>query len=162
MFPTMFRTGMALILTAVALAGCNIGVRSDAAKGVERFLTAVRTGDRPAFEAAIDRGKLREDLREQLIEVARAQGVEIEGGPSDFALDRMISPEAFRPLQAGLGQTPAKALAATIKVVDRRQVCLREAPASERCILTFAKEKAAWKLVGMQARDPKLAVALSD
>ncbi|MET0273842.1 MAG: hypothetical protein ABW360_12715 [Phenylobacterium sp.] len=153
---------MALILMGMALAGCNIGVRSDAAKGVEAFLTAVRTGNRPAFEAVIDRDKLRADLRGQLIELGREQGLEVEGGASDFALDRMISPEAFRPLQAELGPVRPKALAATIKVVNRHRVCLLDAPDSERCVLTFAKEKAAWKLVGMRARDPKLAVALSD
>lgn len=158
----MFRTSMALILAAACLGGCNIGVRADAAKGVAKFLSAARTGDRPAFEAAIDRPRLREDLRGQLIAVAREQGLEVEGGPSDFALDRMISPEAFRLLQADLGPIPPKALAAAIKVVDRRHVCLPEAPQSDTCLLTFAKEKADWRLVGMRARDPKLAVAIGD
>ncbi len=164
---------MALILAAVAVSGCDLGVRADAAKGVQTFLAAARTGDRPAFEAAIDRPALREDLRGQLIEVARAQGLEVEGGPSDFALDRMIAPEAFRLVQAETGQAlpaapSAAQLAAMMTVVDRRRVCLRDAAREDRCLLTFAKEKtgaaakASWRLVGMQATDLKITVASGD
>lgn len=159
----MLRTCMALILIAVALGGCDLGVRSDAAKGVEKFLAAARTGDRPAFEAAIDRPALREDLRAQLIEVARAQGLEVEGGPSDFTLDRMISPEVFRLAQGETGgATPAAPsaaqLAVMMKVIDRRHVCLSDTSSSDRCLLIFAKQKATWRLVGMQATDLKIRV----
>src|SRR5207253_1086966 len=101
----MLRKGVraAVSLLALALAGCGVDVRADAAQGVARFLDAVRRDDRKAFEAAIDRPALRADLRDQLAQLGRAKGLDV-GGASEFALDRMISPEAFRLVEARTGQ----------------------------------------------------------
>ncbi|WP_411288874.1 hypothetical protein [Phenylobacterium sp.] len=143
-----------------------MGTRADAAKGVERFLTAAQARDRIGFEARIDRAALRQDLRRQLIEVARANGVDIEGGPSDAALDRMIAPEAFHLVRAETGQAlpsaPSSAqLVVQMKVLDGRRVCLRDLTAEERCLLTFAKGtgQRGWRLVAMQATDLQIQVA---
>lgn len=166
----MLRTGKTLAAMALvaALGGCEAGVRKDAAKGAERLLAAVVARDRVAFEAAVDRRAVRDDLRGQLLEVARAQGLEVDGGPSEFALDRMIGPEAFRLVDARgerLAVAPsAEQLAAMIEVQDRRRVCVQDT--AERCLLTFARQASdegdAWKLVGMVASDLVIRVPETD
>lgn len=160
----MLRRNLVAALTAftVTLGGCDMGVRTDASKAIARFLTAVHDDDRAAFEAGIDRNALRADLRDQLTDLARAKGVIVEGGPSEFALDRMISPAAFRLVQANTGEAlPAAPNAAEIalimKVRDKTHVCVGE-PERPRCLLSFAKRAGAWRLVGMQAMDLKIAV----
>ena len=165
MFRRMVRRWFAPVLTAfsVLLAGCGVGARADAAAGVERFLSAVQEGDLISFEARIDRPSLREDLRRQLIEVGRANGLEVEGGPSDAALDRMIGPDAFRLVEAHTGQALPEApnaaeVALLLKPLPNGQVCLHDLSAEERCLLTFAKVRDRWRLVGMQAMDLRIQV----
>lgn len=149
---------MLAIALSAGLGGCEAGARKDAAKGAEQLFAAVVARDRVAFEKVVDRRAVREDLSGQLVAVARANGVEVDGGPSEFALDRMIQPEALRLVDAS-GQPVAKApaaeeLAARMKVQDKGHVCLQDAG---RCQLTFAKTKGQdgkrWRLIGMQAQD---------
>ncbi|MFL5295983.1 MAG: DUF2939 domain-containing protein [Phenylobacterium sp.] len=163
----MFRPGalaavslLVLALTAPGLTGCSLDVRADAAQGVARFLDAVHDGDRKAFEASIDRPALRSALRGQLADLARANGLDVEGGASDFALDRMITPEAFRLVEARSGRpVPAAPTAAQVavlmKVADKSHVCLGD-PSQARCILSFAKRDGVWRLTGMQATELKV------
>jgi hypothetical protein len=160
----MFRkcSAVALAVLTVALCGCDIGVRADASKAVERFLTAVHNDDPTAFEAVIDRKALRADLRDQLTDLARAKGVMVDGGPSDFALDRMISPAAFRLVEANTGQAVSTApnpaeIALMMQVRDKAHVCVGDA-GKPRCPLSFAKRDGVWRLVGMQATDLKIEV----
>jgi hypothetical protein len=160
----MLRKGLVVALTAlaVALGGCDIGVRTDAGRAIERFLKAVHDDDRPAFEAAIDRNALRADLRDQLTDLGRAKGVIVEGGPSEFALDRMISPAAFRLVEAKTGQVLTHApnaaeIALIMKVRDKAHVCVGD-PLKPRCTLSFARRGGVWRLVGMQATDLRIEV----
>jgi hypothetical protein len=156
------RSLAALAVLTVSLSGCDIGVRTDAAKAIERFLAAVHDDDRAAFEAAIDRPALRANLGGQLTELARAKGVVVEGGPSEFALDRMISPGAFRLVEAKTGQAlphapSAAEIALIMKVQDKSHVCVDD-PAKSRCLLSFAKRGGTWRLVGMPATNLTIAV----
>jgi hypothetical protein len=153
--PPMVRAVRILALAALALgvAGCGGGARDQAAKGAARFLDAVHAGDRVAFEAAIDRPTVREDLRRQMTELARGNGLDVGGGPSDLALDRMIAPQAFRLVDARTGQPLPEApdaarAAATMRILDNRHACLL---AQQRCILTFGRSHEGWRLVSMQA-----------
>jgi hypothetical protein len=161
----MFRrgSGAAALILALTLGGCSLDTRADAAKGVARFLDAVHRGDRKAFEAAIDRPALRSDLRDQLADLARANGLDVEGGASDFALDRRINPEAFKLVEARTGAAlpvapTAAQVAVLMKVRDRSHVCLT-APGSAVCMLSFTREKGGWKLTGMQAHEMKIELA---
>jgi hypothetical protein len=152
--------GVALSALALLLSACNIDVRADASQGIARFLEAVHRGDRQAFEAAIDRPALRADIRRQVVELGRASGLDVGEGPSEFALDRMITPDAFRVVQAQTGQAvpmapTAAQVALLMKVRDKSHVCIDD-PARHRCLLTFAKAKGAWRLVGMQATDLRI------
>jgi hypothetical protein len=156
------RSLAALAVLTVSLSGCDIGVRTDAAKAIERFLAAVHDDDRAAFEAAIDRPALRANLGGQLTELARAKGVVVEGGPSEFALDRMISPAAFRLVEARTGQILPRApnaaeIALIMKVRDKTHVCVGD-PKQARCQLSFAKRSGTWRLVAMPATNLTIAV----
>jgi hypothetical protein len=151
-----------LTVLALALSACNSGEKTDAAKDVARFLDAVRRGDRAAFDAGLNRPEVRSDLREQVKELARLKGVEVDGGPSEFAIDRMIGPEAFHLVDARTGQplaagpTPAQ-VAAMLKVRNATRVCLDDAT-THACRITFAKRDDGWKLVGMPATDLRIEV----
>lgn len=151
----MLRSGVAVALGALALAlgGCEGRAKADAAASAERLLAAVQANDRVAFEAEIDRDAVREDVRRQLIELARQQGLEVDGGPSEFALDRMIGPDAFRIVPAHDGEP----LKDRLKLEDGK-ACL-PADAGEGCLLTFGKSEKRWRLVGMQAMGLTIEVA---
>ena len=159
-----FAPGLALFGAALALSACG-GANKGAAEAAQGLLAAVQAGDRQAFEAHVDRPALRSDLREQMVELARRNSLDVPGGPSDFALDRMINPEAFHLVAARGGQPLPKApspaqVTALVKPIDRDHACLHDMTAQQRCVLTFAKEKPGWKLVGMPAAD--LTVAVGD
>lgn len=147
---------------AVGLSGCDLGVRADASKDIAAFLTAAHRGDRQAFEAGLDRPALRSDLRDQVAELGRGSLLDVDGGPSEFALDRMISPGAFEIVEAQTGRvlpaapTPAQ-VQLLMKVADRGHVCLRN-PSRNQCVLNFAREKGRWRLVGMPATGLKIEV----
>jgi hypothetical protein len=154
----MFRKAAPVLIATTLLAplaGCDRTAAGDAAKGVAGFLEAVRRGDRAAFEAHVDRAALRADLRAQLADLGRAKDLDVDGGASEFALDRMITPEAFRLVQAP-GDAPLAAaptlaqVAGAIQVKDRRHVCLTDAR-DGRCALRFARADGVWRLTGMQA-----------
>jgi hypothetical protein len=153
---------VALSALALALSACNGGEKTDASKDVARFLDAVRRGDRAGFDAGLNRPEIRSDLREQVKELARLKGVEVDGGPSEFAIDRMIAPEAFHLVDARTGQplaagpTPAQ-VAAMLKVRNATRVCLDDAT-THACRITFAKRDGGWKLVGMPATDLRIEV----
>jgi hypothetical protein len=160
----MLRKSLVVALTALAvtLGGCETGERAEAAKAVERFLTAVHNNDRAAFEAVIDRPALRSDLHDQLTDLGRAKGVIVEGGPSEFALDRMISPAAFQLVEAKTGQAlthapSAAEIALIMKVRDKSHVCVGD-PGKAVCALSFAKRDGTWRLVGMRANDLRIEV----
>jgi hypothetical protein len=108
------------------------------------------------IEPLLDRPALRADLRDRLAEVGRASGIDVGDGPSEFAMDRMITPEAVMRaeshtnLRAGAS---AAEVAALLKMTDRTHACLQDA-AKDRCALTFARHGKAWRLVGMLALAP--------
>ncbi|WP_395670418.1 hypothetical protein [Phenylobacterium sp.] len=157
----MVRLGRALLIVALSasVGACESGARKDAAAAAQALFSAVVARDRMAFEAAVDRRAVREDLRGQLVEVARAQGLEVDGGPSEFALDRMIGPDAFRLID-GSGMplmTPPSAEAVTplVELEGRRRACVKDA--AGLCRLVFARQKSEdgdhWRLVAMPAGD---------
>lgn len=146
----MLRIGAALALAMISVAALAAGQGSgrDAAPAVTGLLSAAAASDTARFEAAIDRPALRADLRRQLMAVARDNALEVDGGPSDAVLDRMIGPEIVR-----LAAAEAGPVAEHLKKTGKTQVCLTGEGAQPPCLLTFAKAKGAraWLLVGMQA-----------
>ncbi|MBU1379032.1 MAG: DUF2939 domain-containing protein [Alphaproteobacteria bacterium] len=160
----MLRTTVVLALAALGLASCNGSAPKGAAETASRLLTAAYKNDRVAFEAEIDRAAVREDVRRQVNDMARTKALEIDGGPSEFALDRMISPDALRLVDktgARLTTPPtARQVVPLMKVVDEGHVCLKDVESPKNCLLTFAKGKdPKWRLVGMRALDLRIEVA---
>ena len=161
----MIRKVILIVSAAFALAACG-GDQPPraAAESASRLLAAAIARDRVAFEAQIDRPAVREDLRRQVADLARGAALDVEGGPSEFALDRMISPGALRVVRSGAGAALAKAPSAAergrqMRVVDQRHVCLHSAGEVSQCLLTFAKAKGGWRLVGMQAMTHRIEIA---
>ena len=162
----MFPRVRILVATAAlaGLAGCGDGVPKDAVASAEKLVSAVVARDRVAFEATVDRSAVREDLRGQIVQVARANGLEVDGGPSEFALDRMISPDAVRLVDENgmrVFEAPSpEQLAERMKATGKGRVCVQDDDA--RCLLTFARQKGEdgqrWRLVGMQAQGLTLTV----
>jgi hypothetical protein len=151
-------------VAGLALAGCGHSASDSAAESASRLLTAAFKGDRVAFEAEIDRSAVRADVRRQVTALAQAAALDVDGGPSEFALDRMISPAAIRMVHAGSGEslstapTPAQ-VAPLMKTVDAKHACLRDQSAPDRCLLTFARSGRTWRLVGMQATGLRIELA---
>ncbi len=155
----MFRKGSVIALGALALVlnGCSGGVRAKGSQAIANFLGAVQREDSKAFEAALDRPTLRSDLGDQLADVGKSRAVDV-GEASEFALDRMITPQAVRltstRVAPGWSVAPTAAqIVPHMKAQDRRHVCLEEA-ATRRCLLSFAQEDGVWRLVGMQIAPP--------
>jgi hypothetical protein len=159
----VIRKTILMVSAAVALVACG-GDQPPraAAESASRLLAAAIARDRVAFEAQIDRPAVRDDLRRQVADLARGSALDVEGGPSEFALDRMISPAAFRVVRSGAALTQAPSasdLGRQMRMVDGRHVCLSSARDAGRCLLTFAKVKGGWRLVGMQAMTHRIEIA---
>ncbi len=145
----------------LGLAACGGDAPKGAAESASRLLGAAMKNDRVAFEAEIDRGAVRDDVRRQVSELARGRTLDVEGGPSEFALDRMIGPEAMKVVGEGgelltIAPSPRQ-VGRLMKVLNDGQVCLQSDPGP--CQLVFQKERGQWRLVGMRATDLRIEVA---
>jgi pantoate kinase len=138
----------------IGLAACGGAPPGAAVQTAQRLVEAAQADDRIAFEVEIDRQAVREDLRVQVAEMAKGNTLEVDGGPSEFALDRMIAPAAVRLLKIG-GTDFAK-----VMTMKAGRACVPDA--ADGCLLTFAKGKAGWKLVGMRATDLNAMSGLND
>lgn len=144
---------VAFAVIGIGLSACGGDPPKGAVHAAQRLVEAAKLDDRIAFEVEIDREAVRGDLRGQVAELAKGNALDVDGGPSEFALDRMIAPAAVRLLRIGDGDA---ALQMTMK---GDKACL---PDAKGCLLTFAKEKGAWKLVGMRATDLNAMSGLND
>ena len=153
----MFRTvGVAAVAALVlAAAACARKPAERAESGaVQALLASAWSQDDARFEAVVDRPAVRADLRRQLSRLAEANALAVDGGASDAALDRMITPHAFRLVDAMSGMplaaAPSRAQAAALlKPLGDDRVCVHDQTAEQNCLLTFAKAKTGWRLVGM-------------
>ncbi|WP_372781548.1 hypothetical protein [Phenylobacterium sp.] len=146
---------VALLALALSLGACSLDARKGAAADIAKFLAAVQKDDPAGLEPALDRPALRANLRDQLADLGRANGIDVGAGPSEFAMDRMITAEAIRKAEAsaGLSAAPTAAqLAPALKMPDKAHACLQDA-ARDHCALTFARRGGAWRLVGMLATE---------
>jgi hypothetical protein len=157
-------SAVAFSVLALTLGGCGLGARHSGSAAIASFLAAVQSGDRKAFEAALDRPALRSDLSEQMADVGKTHAVDV-GGPSEFALDRMISPQAIGLTAARVAPGwPAAPTAAQIiphmKARGLHFVCLEEA-SSKKCLLSFTQEDGTWRLTAMAFTPPPAGAATS-
>jgi hypothetical protein len=169
---------MVRMVRVAALAALVLSAQACARKPAERpeaaaaqaLLASAWSEDAEKFEAVVDRPAVRADLRRQLMRVAQANHLAVEGGASDAALDRMINPQAFRLVAAGSGAPLAapptrEQAAALLKPVGKDRVCLHDQTPQQDCLLTFAKApsdakaKPSWRLVGMAPAGFTIAVS---
>jgi hypothetical protein len=155
----------AFLALSLEMAGCGgrKGGGGDATTAAQALLAAVQTGDAKVFEAHLDRPALRADLRAQLQTMAQANGLDVAGGAADFALDRMIAPEAFRLVRSQDGEriTAAPTLgqvAVLMTPLAKDRACLHDFVTPQRCLLTFARHEDSWRLVAMPAYDLRIVV----
>lgn len=144
-----------MLLAGCGPLGSGLGERGDASRAIAKFLVAADKGDRAAFEAGLDRKALRADLADQMAEVGRSKGLDIGEAPTEFVLDRLISPSAVRQAAARTApnwpaEPTAQQVVPRMKVRDLTHVCLEE-QATKRCLLTFARTDGAWRLIAMPA-----------
>jgi hypothetical protein len=158
---------LALAALGAAAAACGVKPGQDPANAVQGFLAAVQRDDRTAFETHLDRAAVRRDMRAQIIDLGRAAGIEVDGGPSEFTLNRMIAPSNIRLVQAADGQPLPAALALEqvrplVRKLDGQHVCLHDLTPNQACVLTFEKQEAGkdeggaphaagWRLIKMPA-----------
>lgn len=146
----------AAIALALCAGGCGGNVRKEAARDARALLLAAESGDAETFEAHIDREALRADLKAQLLTLPEIRALQSQLGEEvgDVAADRMISPEAVRETDAGVGRAPSlKQVSAALEVLDRKRVCLRDPEDKARCVLTFEKQARGWRLTALNATD---------
>jgi Protein of unknown function (DUF2939) len=161
--PPMGRFGFVVMCLAALAAGCDR--RPAAAGDVQRLLAAAHSGDRAGFEARIDRPALRQDLRRQLSSVAIANDLEVEGGPPQSVLDRMISPDALVLVEAETGR-PLTApptldeVSRQMRTIGKDRACLQSVGAPERCLLVFVKSPGLgpWRLTAMPAAQARIPI----
>lgn len=163
--PMVGKLSVAAVAALVLAAACSRQAADSAeSAAVHALLASAWSQDADRFEAVVDRPAVRADLRHQLAEVAQANALAVEGGASDAALDRMITPHAFRLVDEGSGQPlvtpPSRAQAAALlKRVGKDRVCVHDQTPQEACLLTFARAKTGWRLVGMAPAGFIIAVA---
>jgi hypothetical protein len=154
----MLRKGILVALAALTLGvgGCSLDPRGSASKAIASFLGAVQRRDGAAMEVVLDRPALRANLRDQLAALGRSNGIDIGAGPSEFAMDRMITAPAIRRAQGHTTLPPAPTapqVAALLKVEDKDHVCVQDAAGG--CALSFARRRGTWRLAGMAATGVK-------
>lgn len=167
MVQPMVRTVGVVAATALVLAAGACGrkpAERAESSAVQTLLASAWTRDEEAFETVVDRPSVRADLRRQLNQLAEANALAVDGGASDAALDRMITPHAFRLVDALSGmpltQAPSRAQAAALlRRIDDHRVCVHDQTPEQTCLLTFARAKAGWRLVGMAPAGFTIAVA---
>ena len=158
------RPGLAAILAATAiLSACATAQRYDAAQDIRAFLVAVRDGDRPSFDAHVDKPALKANLKARLlasqaaghgVESREAIGALLAGPLVDVAVDALARPEVFRAAAelAGYGpQTripPPLVLGQDLKPIGDQRVC---ALIRRQCAFVFKREDGVWRLIDFEA-----------
>jgi hypothetical protein len=160
------RRALALITTtlAIVLGGCATTQRLDAAGDVHALLIAIRDDDRQAFEAHIDRRALSAQLQSRLVERARGANIDnswkalavvLAGPAARLGSDVLVQPEVFRTVAEYYGYRPETRIpnslyiAAALKALPDGRVCATRKRRGD-CLLTFADEGGAWRLVSFE------------
>jgi len=152
------------VLVAALLTGCATTQRLAAAGDVHTLLVAIRDDDQAAFDAHVDRKALEAQLQARLVDRAaqanvsggwKGLGVLLSGPLAHAAGDLLIQPGVFRAVADYYGYRPdtpipnSLALATALQALPDGRVCAKSRK-SGACLLTFAHEDGAWRLVGFE------------
>lgn len=152
--------GLTLLLGA-----CADAERISAAGDIHALLVSIRDGDQQTFNAHVDRGALKSQLRARLMsEVTRrasgdptaaALGALFGRSLVDAAADALIQPDVFRAIADYLGYSADKPIpgqfliAQSLRRIDDDHVCVprkKDGP----CVLIFRDEDHNWRLTGFE------------
>ena len=155
--------GLAAAGVAMALlTACATAERIDAAGDIRAFLVAVRDGDRPTFDAHVDKPALKANLRARFMAMeASEHGVQsrealaalIAGPLVDVAVDAAARPEVFRAAAELAGYGPSTripgplVLGQDLQPMQDERVC---ALIRHRCAFVFRREEGVWKLTDFE------------
>jgi len=150
-----------LAMIVLCLAGCASVERVDAAGDVHALMMAIRDGDQTGFDAHVDRVALQLQIEGFLVERTRSAKLDdpmkglafaLAGRVANAASDILLRPQTFRAAAEYYGYTPGQpvpgqlAIAGSLKPLDDGRVCVTRQK-NGACLLTFAREAGAWKLV---------------
>ena len=146
---------------ALLAAGCATTARITAAGDVHQLLIAIRDDDHAAFDAHVDRPALEQELEARILErtqspdmgdAGRALGALLARPLAELAGDALIRPKVFRAVAEYYGyrpQTPIPnqfEIAGALRALPDGRVCAAKSHKGP-CLITFADEGGAWRLV---------------
>lgn len=150
----------AALLSSLALAACATVPRLHAADDIHALLVAVRDGDRPAFDAHVDKSALKTQLKSRLIAEAgrgggdaAAFGAVLAGPLVDLGVEALVRPQVFRAEAIRLGYDPERplpntlAIAALVRPLGDGRACVSEKRGGP-CVLSFTDEDGTYRLSG--------------
>jgi hypothetical protein len=157
------RSSWPAALASLALAGltaCATTERLGAANDVHTLLVAIRDDDSTGFDAHIDKPALEHQLEARILErtgghssdTVRALGAMLAHPVAQLAGEALLNPEVFRSVAEYYGYKPGTPIpsqleiAGALRPLPDGRVCAakgRQGP----CLITFANEQGAWKLV---------------
>ena len=146
----------------LGLGACATIPRLHAADDVHALLVAVRDGDRAAFDAHIDKGALKTQLKSRLIARAAAGGgdaaavgVVLLGPLVDVGVEALVRPQVFRAQAIRLGYDPERplpstlAIASLVRPLGDGRACVSETRGGP-CVLDFTDEDGTYRLSGYE------------
>jgi hypothetical protein len=157
---------------AVLLVACSTTRRLGAAEDVHALLVSIRNGDQAGFDAHIDRAALRSQLEGRILERAdrsdrsgRASAIAaILAGPiANAAANAVLRPQVFRSVAEYYGYRPDQpippsvAIASRLRTLPDGRVCATRR-SDGPCIVTFAHEEGAWRLVSFDGDSSMLRI----
>lgn len=137
--------------------------RFEAAGDIRAFLVSIRDGDRAAFDAHVDRGALKENLRSRLLAAAAGSGgaatlgAALAGPFVDVAVDALVRPDVFRAVALEVGYAPDKpipgsyAIAQFVRPLQDDRACVFTRSGGP-CVLIFRREDGVFRLIGFEGR----------
>jgi hypothetical protein len=146
---------------ALLAAACATTQRFEAANDVHALLIAIRDDDPAAFDAHVDRVALERELEARLLDrtqqpdttdTMKALGALLARPLARLAGDALIRPRVFRAVAEYYGyrpQTPIPnqlEIAGALRALPDGRVCAAKTHKGP-CLLTFADEGGAWRLV---------------
>jgi len=149
-------------LAAGLLASCATVQKYDASADIHAFLVSVRDGDRPGFDAHVDKPALKAQLRARLIaEVASVHGAQsgetagaVLAGPLvDVGVELLVRPEVFRAAAELLGYGPERpipnilVIGHQVKPLRGDRVCVM---VGKDCEFVFKREDGVWRMIAYE------------
>ena len=146
---------------ALLVAACATTQRFEAANDVHALLISIRDDDSAAFDAHVDRVALERELEARLLDrtqqpdttdTVKALGALLARPLARLAGDALIRPKVFRAVAEYYGYRPQAPIpnqfeiAGALRALPDDRVCAAKSHKGP-CLLTFADEGGAWRLV---------------